>query len=60
MEGKEPGCSWIEVNNEIHKFMANDTARRDSASISLVLDNLLLHIKGFGYVANTDALLLDD
>jgi len=57
---KEPGCSWIEVNNEIHKFIAKDTAHRDSAPISLVLDNLLLQIKGFGYVANTDALLLDD
>ncbi|XP_073222264.1 pentatricopeptide repeat-containing protein At4g39530 [Cicer arietinum] len=57
---KEPGCSWIEVNNEIHKFLARDTTHGDSTLISLVLDNLLLQIKGFGYVANTDALLLDD
>jgi pentatricopeptide repeat protein len=57
---KEPGCSWIEVDNEINKFIARDTAHHDSTLISLVLDNLLLQIKGFGYVANTDALLLDD
>ncbi|CAK8578865.1 unnamed protein product [Lathyrus sativus] len=57
---KEPGCSWIEVTNEIHKFIAKDTSHRDSTLISSVLDNLLLQIKGFGYVANTEALLLDD
>lgn len=60
---KEPGCSWIEVNNEIHKFIARDTAHRDTTLISLVLDNLILQIKGSGnsgYVANADALSIDD
>ncbi|TKY60351.1 Pentatricopeptide repeat-containing protein [Spatholobus suberectus] len=57
---KEPGWSWIEVNNEVHIFIARDTAHRDSTLISLVFDNLILQIKGFGYVPNTAAFFLDD
>ncbi|BAT73332.1 hypothetical protein LR48_Vigan01g020900 [Vigna angularis] len=57
---KEPGWSWIEVNNEVHRFIARDTAHRDSTLISLVLDNLILQIKGFGYVPNTATFFLDD
>ncbi|KAF1875623.1 hypothetical protein Lal_00006253 [Lupinus albus] len=57
---KEPGCSWIEVNNEVHRFIARDTSHRDTTLISLVLDNLILHIKGLGSVANTAAILLND
>ncbi|KAL5188468.1 Pentatricopeptide repeat-containing protein [Glycine soja] len=54
---KEPGWSWIEVNNEVHRFIARDTAHRDSILISLVLDNLILQIKGFGYVKEGNAKL---
>ncbi|KAG5058359.1 hypothetical protein JHK86_013355 [Glycine max] len=57
---KEPGWSWIEVNNEVHRFIARGTAHRDSILISLVLDNLILQIKGFGYVPNTATFFLDD
>ncbi|CAJ1937985.1 unnamed protein product [Sphenostylis stenocarpa] len=57
---KEPGWSWIEVNNEVHRFIARDTAHRDSTLISIVLDILILHIKGFGYVPNTATFFLDD
>ncbi|XP_019463554.1 PREDICTED: pentatricopeptide repeat-containing protein At4g39530 [Lupinus angustifolius] len=57
---KEPGCSWIEVNNEVHRFIARDTSHRDTTLISLVLDNLILHIKGLGSVANAAAILLND
>ncbi|RDX93674.1 Pentatricopeptide repeat-containing protein, partial [Mucuna pruriens] len=57
---KEPGWSWIEVNNEVNRFIARDTAHPDSTLVSLVLDNLILQIKGFGYVPNAAAFLLDD
>ena len=57
---KEPGCSWIEVNNEVHTFIARDTAHPGSRLISSVLDNLILQIKGFGYVGNAAAFLIDD
>ncbi|XP_020206864.1 pentatricopeptide repeat-containing protein At4g39530 [Cajanus cajan] len=57
---KEPGWSWIEVNREVHRFIARDTTHRDSSLISLVLDNLILQIKGFGYVPEVAAFLLDD
>lgn len=57
---KEPGCSWIELNNEVHMFIARDTSHREAALISSVLDNLILQIKGFGYVANNNATILVD
>ncbi|EOX92278.1 hypothetical protein QUC31_003551 [Theobroma cacao] len=53
---KEPGCSWIEVNNETNVFIARDRTHHEANLIYLVLDNLIMHIKGAGYVpdiANT-------
>ncbi|KAI4345832.1 hypothetical protein L6164_012923 [Bauhinia variegata] len=47
---KEPGCSWIEVNNEIRVFISRDTGHHDSAHIFIVLDNLILQTKGFDNV----------
>ncbi|KAL2342989.1 hypothetical protein Fmac_004274 [Flemingia macrophylla] len=57
---KEPGWSWIEVNNKVHRFIARDTTHSDSSHISLVLDNLTLQIKGFDYVPTAAAFLSDD
>ncbi|KAK7399469.1 hypothetical protein VNO78_10652 [Psophocarpus tetragonolobus] len=57
---KEPGWSWIEVNNELRRFIARDTSHHDSTLIYLVLDNLILQFKGLGYVPNTVSVLLDD
>ncbi|KAK7247492.1 hypothetical protein RIF29_42375 [Crotalaria pallida] len=58
---KEPGCSWIEVNNEVHRFIARDTAHLDSTLIYSLLDNLIMQIKGLGSLANAMAAhLLDD
>ncbi|MED6148726.1 hypothetical protein PIB30_055587 [Stylosanthes scabra] len=54
---KEPGCSWIEVNNEVHTFIARDTSRRDTTLISSMLDSVILQIKGFGSAAS---FLIDD
>ncbi|MBA0567501.1 hypothetical protein Golob_012235, partial [Gossypium lobatum] len=56
---KEPGCSWIEVNNETNAFIARDRTHHDSGLIYLVLDNLIMHIKCAGYVPDI-AIPVDD
>lgn len=57
---KEPGCSWIELNNEINVFIARDRTHHESNLIYLVLDNLIIHIKGAGYVPDISTLLIND
>ncbi|XP_061338109.1 pentatricopeptide repeat-containing protein At3g63370, chloroplastic [Gastrolobium bilobum] len=51
---KKPGCSWIEVENKIHTFIARDKSHPQSDEIYLKLNQLikLLEIKG-GYKAQT-------
>lgn len=56
---KEPGCSWIEVNNETNVFIARDRTHHDSGLIYLVLDSLSMHINGAGYVPDI-AIPVDD
>ncbi|KQK12164.2 pentatricopeptide repeat-containing protein At2g27610 [Brachypodium distachyon] len=34
---KEAGCSWVEVHNEVHTFVARDKSHPDSASIYQIL-----------------------
>lgn len=53
---KEAGRSWIEVNNEVHAFVARDKSHHAADLTYSILDNLILHIKGVGYVPNTSAL----
>ncbi|MQL89030.1 hypothetical protein Taro_021600, partial [Colocasia esculenta] len=40
-----PGCSWIEVGNEIHKFRAEDGSNSQVNEIILLLDALIDHMK---------------
>lgn len=51
---KKPGCSWIEVENKIHTFMARDKSHPQSNDIYLELAQLtkLVEKKG-GYKAQT-------
>ncbi|OMP02536.1 hypothetical protein COLO4_11009 [Corchorus olitorius] len=53
---KEPGCSWIEVNNETNVFIAKDKTHHEASLIYLALDSLIMHIKGAGYVPDTATL----
>ncbi|EXB40718.1 hypothetical protein L484_007301 [Morus notabilis] len=43
---KETGQSWIEVNNDVHTFVARDRIHSDSNTIFSVLDSLMLHMEG--------------
>ncbi|KAF3440469.1 hypothetical protein FNV43_RR18753 [Rhamnella rubrinervis] len=57
---KETGHSWVEVNNEVHTFVARDRVHVEADRIFAVLDNLILHMKGSGYVPDTTMLLIND
>ncbi|KAL3724387.1 hypothetical protein ACJRO7_029544 [Eucalyptus globulus] len=57
---KEPGRSWIEVNNVAHVFVARDRTHYEADLIYSVLDYLILQIKEIGYVPNNAALIIDD
>ncbi|KAL5751897.1 hypothetical protein ACOSQ2_022404 [Xanthoceras sorbifolium] len=50
---KEPGRSWLEVEKEVHAFIAKDKSHPETDLIYSVLDNLILQIKGMGYVPDT-------
>ncbi|CAL5211215.1 unnamed protein product [Lathyrus oleraceus] len=56
---KEAGSSWIEVENQVHKFHVGDTLHPKAKKIYEKLDELALKIKNVGYVPNTDFVLHD-
>ncbi|KAJ0967351.1 hypothetical protein J5N97_024268 [Dioscorea zingiberensis] len=43
---KMPGCSWINVNDEVHSFYVADKSHKHTDIIYAVLDSLLLTMKG--------------
>ncbi|WJZ97028.1 hypothetical protein VitviT2T_015663 [Vitis vinifera] len=47
---KVPGCSWIDVNNTTHMFVAADRSHPQSSQIYLLLKNLFLELRKEGYV----------
>ncbi|XP_049413314.1 pentatricopeptide repeat-containing protein At4g39530 [Solanum stenotomum] len=47
---KEKGCSWIEINNEVHLFIARDRSHHQTDLIYSFLELLIRNIKGIGYV----------
>ncbi|TKY68238.1 Pentatricopeptide repeat-containing protein [Spatholobus suberectus] len=56
---KETGYSWIEVDNQVHKFHVGDTSHPQAQKIYDELDELALKIKNLGYVPKTDFVLHD-
>lgn len=56
---KEAGCSWIEVENQVHKFHVGDTSHPEAQKIYDELNELGMKIKKLGYVPNTDFVLHD-
>ncbi|KAD6795056.1 hypothetical protein R6Q59_021036 [Mikania micrantha] len=49
---KEAGCSWIEINNEVHIFIAKDGFHRHADSIYKVINNLIDHVRTLVYAAD--------
>ncbi|KAF8401925.1 hypothetical protein HHK36_012876 [Tetracentron sinense] len=56
---KKPACSWIEVKNKVHAFMAGDNSHPYYDRINEALKVLLEQMEREGYVLNTDDVLHD-
>jgi pentatricopeptide repeat protein len=46
---KEPGCSWIEVQNEMHGFLVGDKVHPRSRELYEMLNDLISEMKFSGY-----------
>eukprot|EP01018_Ginkgo_biloba_P011555 Gb_34228 [translate_table: standard] len=55
---KEPGCSWVELENTVHTFVVNDRSHPLTDRIYATLENLSRKMKEAGYVADTNFVLL--
>ncbi|QCE12767.1 cell division protease FtsH [Vigna unguiculata] len=54
---KEPGCSWIEIRDEVHTFLVGDNAHPRSEEIYEQIHLLVDEMKWAGYVPDIDFLL---
>ncbi|KAI4300197.1 hypothetical protein L6164_033599 [Bauhinia variegata] len=43
-----PGCSWIEVKNEVYRFGAEDKTNNRMTEMHMLMDNLIDHMRSFG------------
>eukprot|EP01018_Ginkgo_biloba_P013185 Gb_32447 [translate_table: standard] len=50
---KTPGCSWVEVNKQIHTFLVGDRSHPQTQEIYANLDRLSRQIKAAGYMPDT-------
>ncbi|CAN5976781.1 unnamed protein product [Sphagnum jensenii] len=56
---KEPGRTWIEVNNEVHSFIVNDEEHPQISEIHAELKRLSVPMNNLGYVPDTRFVLHD-
>ncbi|XP_022841683.1 pentatricopeptide repeat-containing protein At2g03880, mitochondrial isoform X1 [Olea europaea var. sylvestris] len=56
---KEPGCSWIEINKQIHAFILGDKSHPQIDEISSKLNQIIWRLKEMGYVPDTNFVLQD-
>jgi pentatricopeptide repeat protein len=56
---KQPGCTWIEVNNEVHTFVVDDQDHAQMIEIHAELQRLSGLMHDAGYVACTKFVLHD-
>ncbi|THF98442.1 hypothetical protein TEA_029533 [Camellia sinensis var. sinensis] len=55
---KEPACSWVEIENSVHMFVANDDAHPQREEIHKKWEEICCKIKQIGYVPDTSHVLL--
>ncbi|XP_072974477.1 pentatricopeptide repeat-containing protein At3g24000, mitochondrial [Typha angustifolia] len=55
---KEPACSWVEIENSVHMFVANDESHPQIKEIYKMWDNINGKIKEEGYIPDTGYVLL--
>ncbi|XP_057859664.1 putative pentatricopeptide repeat-containing protein At1g68930 [Cryptomeria japonica] len=56
---KTPGCSWIEVNNQVHTFVVTNVSNPQTEDIDAMLQKISKKMEAEGYVPEYD-FLLDD
>lgn len=56
---KEPGCSWVEVENKVHVFLVDDTAHPEVQAVYNYLEELGMKMRKLGYVPDTKYALHD-
>ncbi|KAK1411744.1 hypothetical protein QVD17_32443 [Tagetes erecta] len=56
---KEPGVSNVELNNQVHSFLAGDQSHPQSKEIYEELDVIVGKMRELGYVPETDSALHD-
>ncbi|KAK1415633.1 hypothetical protein QVD17_31417 [Tagetes erecta] len=55
---KEPACSWVEIENSVHMFVANDKSHPLQDEINKKWAKISEKIKEIGYVPDTSHVLL--
>jgi len=55
---KEPGCSWVEVENTVHTFVVNDRSHPLTEKIYAMLKDLNGKMKEAGYVVEANSVVL--
>ncbi|KAL9235538.1 hypothetical protein vseg_010289 [Gypsophila vaccaria] len=55
---KEPACSWVEIVNVIHVFVAGDDTHPQIKEIYETWENIIVKIKEIGYKPDTAQVLL--
>ncbi|XP_068638235.1 pentatricopeptide repeat-containing protein At3g24000, mitochondrial-like [Aristolochia californica] len=55
---KEPACSWVEIENLFHMFVANDDSHPQIEKIHKMWETVYEKIKAVGYVPDTSNVLL--
>ncbi|PWZ14790.1 Pentatricopeptide repeat-containing protein [Zea mays] len=55
---KEPACSWVQIENLVHMFVADDDTHPKSGDIYRMWEEINMRIKKAGYVPNTAHVLL--
>ncbi|KAL5542696.1 hypothetical protein UlMin_010406 [Ulmus minor] len=56
---KEPGCSWIEVENKVHVFLVDDAMHPEVRAVYKYLEQLGLEMRKLGYVPDTKYAMQD-
>ncbi|KAE8703386.1 Pentatricopeptide repeat-containing protein [Hibiscus syriacus] len=54
---KEPACSWVEIQNAVHMFVANDDSHPQMEAIHKKWEEISMRIKEIGYVPDTSHVL---
>ncbi|GLJ40523.1 hypothetical protein SUGI_0835830 [Cryptomeria japonica] len=56
---KEPGCSWIDVDKQVHAFHVEDRSHPQTQEIYAMLERLSAQLSEAGYVPHTNSVLYD-